>query len=56
MTPEALAELLRVDADAWNAELPQVEAFMAKFGARLPERMAAQVARVRQRLQTPVCC
>src|SRR5207302_9992808 len=36
VTPEALAELLTVDAEAVSAELPQVEEHLAKFGDRLP--------------------
>ncbi len=47
---EDLAELLRVDADAWRAELPDIEKHFAKFGDRLPARLAAQVGDLRARL------
>jgi phosphoenolpyruvate carboxykinase (GTP) len=47
---EDLAELLRVDADAWRAELPDIEKHFARFGDQLPERLAAQVGALRERL------
>jgi phosphoenolpyruvate carboxykinase (GTP) len=47
---EDLAELLRVDADAWRAELPDIEQHFAKFGDRLPERLSEQVGALRERL------
>jgi len=43
-------QLLHVDVQAWIKELPDVEQFLAKFGTRLPRRMTAQLARIRQRL------
>ncbi len=43
IAPEAVQELLRVDVDAWRAELPDIERHFAQFGDRLPERLAAQV-------------
>jgi len=43
-------ELLRVDRDAWRAEVPDVERHFAQFGDRLPVRLAAQVAALRERL------
>jgi len=43
-------QLLNVDVKAWRAELPDVDQFLSKFGTRLPHRMAAQVARMKQRL------
>jgi phosphoenolpyruvate carboxykinase (GTP) len=50
LPPEDLRELLRVDADAWRAELPDIEKHFAQFGDRLPERLAAQVGALRERL------
>ena len=47
---EDLTELLRVDKDAWAAELPELEEFFAKFGERLPKRMQAQYERMKERL------
>jgi len=46
----ALQELLRVDAVAWRAELPDVEQHFAQFGGRLPERLQRQLAALRERL------
>ena len=43
-------QLLDVDVQAWRAELPDVDQFLSKFGTKLPPRMAAQLARVKQRL------
>jgi phosphoenolpyruvate carboxykinase (GTP) len=45
-----LEVLLQVDADAWREEIPDVEGFFAQFGDRLPARMTAQLARMKQRL------
>ncbi len=47
---ENIEELLRVDNNAWRAEIPDVEAFFAKFGNRLPERLRQQLANLRERL------
>jgi phosphoenolpyruvate carboxykinase (GTP) len=45
-----LAELLRVDAPAWAAEVPQLEEHFASFGDRLPPELAGQLAELRERL------
>ncbi len=50
VTAEDLQELLRVDVDAFKAEMPDVEEHFAQFGDRVPARMKAQLAEVRQRL------
>jgi phosphoenolpyruvate carboxykinase (GTP) len=47
---EDIAELLRVDPDAWRAELPDIEKHFASFGSRLPSRLQAQLEQLRQRL------
>ena len=47
---ENLHELLRVDVDAWKAELPDIERHFAQFGDRLPERLQRQVTELRARL------
>jgi phosphoenolpyruvate carboxykinase (GTP) len=47
---EDLAELLRVDAEAFRAELPDVEEHFAQFGERVPARMRTQLAELRRRL------
>jgi phosphoenolpyruvate carboxykinase (GTP) len=48
--PGDIQTLLHVDAAAWRDELPDVEGFFAQFGDRLPARMSAQLARMKQRL------
>ncbi|NKB90321.1 MAG: phosphoenolpyruvate carboxykinase (GTP) [Acidobacteria bacterium] len=47
-----LAELLRVDEAGWQEELPLIEAHFEKFGDRLPEALRAQLAALRERLQS----
>jgi phosphoenolpyruvate carboxykinase (GTP) len=47
---EDLRELLRVDVEAWRAELPDIERHFARFGDRLPERLRRQMADLRARL------
>ncbi|PKO23019.1 MAG: phosphoenolpyruvate carboxykinase (GTP) [Chloroflexi bacterium HGW-Chloroflexi-1] len=47
---ESVHELLRVDADAWRAELPDIERHFAQFGNRLPERLREQVRMLRARV------
>ncbi|MEW5911120.1 MAG: phosphoenolpyruvate carboxykinase (GTP) [Thermodesulfobacteriota bacterium] len=43
-------ELFKVDAAAWKAELPDIEKHFAKFGDRLPARLAKQLAELKKRL------
>jgi phosphoenolpyruvate carboxykinase (GTP) len=47
----AMQELLRVDKEAWLAECDQTEAFLAKFGDRLPHALRDEGASLRRRLQ-----
>ncbi len=47
---ENVTELLRVDTEAWRAEIPDIEKHFAQFGARLPERLRRQVAGLCERL------
>ena len=48
--PEDLQELLRVDLDAWRAEVADIEKHFAQFGDRLPKRLARQLQALRERL------
>ena len=48
--PADLKELLRVDVDAWKAELDDIEKHFAQFGDRLPERLREQLDAQRKRL------
>ncbi len=47
---EDLKELLRVDVDAWKAEIPDIKQHFSKFGDRLPERLAKQLRELAKRL------
>ncbi|MCA1990167.1 MAG: phosphoenolpyruvate carboxykinase domain-containing protein, partial [Desulfarculus sp.] len=47
---EDLQELRRVDAAAYRAELPDMEAHFAQFGDRLPARLRAQLEGLKKRL------
>jgi len=47
---EDLAELLRVDAQAWAREVPQLEEHYARFGDRLPAELAGHLATLGKRL------
>ena len=49
-TPDVLAELLRVDADRWRAELPQLEAHYEFIGERLPSSLSDQLGALEKRL------
>ncbi|OHE22215.1 MAG: phosphoenolpyruvate carboxykinase [Syntrophobacterales bacterium RBG_19FT_COMBO_59_10] len=45
-----LKELLRVDADAWKAELSDIERHFSQFGDRFPERLRKQLSDLKKRL------
>lgn len=47
---EVMKELLKVDTEAWKAEIPDIENHFAKFGDRLPKRLAAQLDKLKERL------
>ena len=48
---EDLEQLLAVDGAAWESELPGIEEYFAKFGDRLPERLARQLEDLKERLE-----
>ena len=45
-----MAELMRIDVEGWKSEVPEIEAYLGKAGDRLPARMRAQLAGLKQRL------
>jgi phosphoenolpyruvate carboxykinase (GTP) len=47
---ENIRELVRVDPEAWKAELPKMEKFFAQFGDRLPKRVRNQFEDLKKRL------
>jgi phosphoenolpyruvate carboxykinase (GTP) len=46
-----LAELLRVDAGEWLAEIEPIREFYAQFGAKLPDELRGQLDALEQRLR-----
>ncbi len=50
LPPDNLKELMWVDSGAWSAEVPDIEKHFAKFGNRLPERLARQLQELKSRL------
>ena len=47
---ENVKELLRVDVDAWRAEIASIEQHFAQFGNRLPARLRKQLDELKTRL------
>jgi phosphoenolpyruvate carboxykinase (GTP) len=50
VSPANMQELMRIDASAWRAELPDIERHFGEFGSRLPERLSRQLGELRERL------
>ncbi len=50
MEPAALAEVLRVDPEAWTEELPHLSDHLEFMGDRLPEEMRDQLIELEKRL------
>jgi len=50
VSPENMKELMRVDHEAWTAEVPDIERHFKEFGARLPERLSRQLQELKKRL------
>ena len=47
VSPEHLAEVLRVDPEDWRKELPAIKEHFARFGDRLPDGAAQAAGRAR---------
>ncbi len=43
LSSAALDQLLAVDRDEWAGEIPEIEAFFAKFGSRLPGQLTKEL-------------
>jgi phosphoenolpyruvate carboxykinase (GTP) len=54
ISPEAIEELLRVNADDWQPELADTKQFFDKFGDRLPRELLEEHRRLAQRFQRTV--
>ncbi|MFI7541058.1 phosphoenolpyruvate carboxykinase (GTP) [Actinoplanes sp. NPDC049599] len=50
LSREQLEAVLRVDADEWRAEIPQVEEWFAKFGDKLPTVLWSELDALKSRL------
>jgi phosphoenolpyruvate carboxykinase (GTP) len=50
LSHDQLAELLRVDRDAWRAELDRIDAHFQTFGDKLPAALADQLSTLAERL------
>jgi phosphoenolpyruvate carboxykinase (GTP) len=51
ISPEDMKELMNVDPEAWEAEIPDIENHFGQFGNRLPERLVIQLRELRKRLE-----
>jgi phosphoenolpyruvate carboxykinase (GTP) len=50
ISAEDMKEILRIDAEAWEAELPDIKNHFSTFGDRLPEKLTKQLEEFRERL------
>ena len=50
IAPEKLEELMSVKTEEWKNEVPNIEKHFARFGARLPEGMAAELKALARKL------
>jgi phosphoenolpyruvate carboxykinase (GTP) len=46
-----MRELTTVDPEALKAQLPQVDAHLARFGDRLPDEIRSQLEALKKRLE-----
>ena len=51
LPPENIRELLRVDREAWRAEIPDIQRHFARFDSRLPARLRDQLIALQKRLE-----
>jgi Phosphoenolpyruvate carboxykinase (GTP) len=50
ISAQDIKALLKVDMDAWRAEIPDIEKHFAQFGDRLPDRLKKQFEALKARL------
>ncbi|MGO9343778.1 MAG: phosphoenolpyruvate carboxykinase domain-containing protein, partial [Acidimicrobiales bacterium] len=50
ISPQDMAELLKVDHDDWKAEVPLIREHLAQFESRLPAALTEQVDALERRL------
>ena len=46
-----MAELLKVDVEAWLGELPSIRKHFDRFGAKLPSALGQELGALEKRLQ-----
>ena len=51
LSEDAIASLLRVDADGWMAELPLIEDYYASFGEHVPEELKEELEELKRKLE-----
>jgi phosphoenolpyruvate carboxykinase (GTP) len=51
ISAQDIKDLLKVDMDAWRAEIPDIEKHFAQFGDRLPDRLKKQFEALKARLE-----
>jgi phosphoenolpyruvate carboxykinase (GTP) len=49
--PDELEEILAVDPEQWQAEIPPIREFFEEFGDKLPQELAAQLDALEERLR-----
>jgi phosphoenolpyruvate carboxykinase (GTP) len=47
-----MSELLRVDVEGWQSEIPQIKKHYEKFGPKLPQGLRDELEALERRLQT----
>ncbi|MEW5819069.1 MAG: phosphoenolpyruvate carboxykinase (GTP) [Cyanobacteriota bacterium] len=56
ISEEDFNELMNVDVDLFQASVPEIEAFFATFGNKLPARLSAQLEAIKNRLNKASSC
>jgi phosphoenolpyruvate carboxykinase (GTP) len=51
LSKDAIASLLRVDADGWMAELPLIEDYYASFGEHVPQELKEELEELKRKLE-----
>ena len=51
LSEDAIASLLRVDADGWMAELPLIEDYYASFGEHVPQELKKELEELKRKLE-----
>jgi len=52
VTPEAMAELLRVDVEGWLTEIPMIAKDFDQFGDRMPRELRDELRALKEGLES----